>query len=210
MSWNANPIATAPMPSPPTRLAGVRPGSTMVNAISRPRTQIARFTIVSISCLRLARMRVWPTSRSAIDTAPGFVTLTFDEPPQAKFSAIHITGPDGQRKDSGPVALNDAAVREQLIGSRPAGRYVVDWRVVSDDGHPISGQFTFTAKTAAPTIAVANPSKLDKGAPGRSNTTAVVVSVVAGLVIIGGALALYARRRHRGNSPAFAEGPADE
>jgi copper resistance protein C len=151
-----------------------------------------------------------PVDRSTVDTAPGFVTLTFDEPPQTKFSAIHITGPDGQRKDSGPVALNDTAVREQLIGSRPAGRYVVDWRVVSDDGHPISGQFTFTARTAAPTIAVANPSKHDGGGPGKSNATAVVVSVIAGLVIIGGALGLYAVRRHRGNSPALAEGPADE
>lgn len=150
-----------------------------------------------------------PVDQSTVDTVPGFVTLTFDEAPQAKFSVIHITGPDGQRKDSGPIALSAAAVSEHLNGSRPAGRYVVDWRVVSDDGHPISGQFTFTARTAADTLAVAIPGKQGGGGSGKSNATAVVISVVAGVVIIGGALALYARRRHRG-SPALAEGPADE
>jgi copper resistance protein C len=151
-----------------------------------------------------------PVDQSTVDTVPGFVSLTFDEAPQAKFSTIHITGPDGQRKDSGPIALNGAVASEHVSGSRPAGRYVVDWRVVSDDGHPISGQFTFTASTAATTIAVANPGKHGGGGPDKANATVVVLSVIAGLVVIGGALALYAQRRHRGNSPALAEGPADE
>ena len=148
-----------------------------------------------------------PVAGSTVDTVPGFVTLTFDEAPQGKFSTIHITGPDGERKDSGPIAMNDATVSEHLNGSRPAGRYVVDWRVVSDDGHPISGQFTFTARTAGATIAVADPGKPVADGPGTSNATAVVISVIGGLVIVGGVLALYVRRRR---GPASADGPADE
>ncbi len=145
-----------------------------------------------------------PADGSALQTAPASVSLTFDEAPQAKFSAIHVTGPDGQRKDSGPVTLAGGVVSEQLAGSRPAGRYVVDWRVVSDDGHPVSGQFSFTARAAAPDVVAENggASHVNASGPGSSNTAGIIIAVVAGVIVVGGLLALLVRRRRR---PALPE-----
>src|SRR5699024_10824890 len=40
-------------------------------------------------------------------------------------------------------------VSHPLADDLPAGEYSVDWRVVSADGHPISGEFTFTVTEQA-------------------------------------------------------------
>ena len=93
-----------------------------------------------------------PTISGTVATAPTSVALTFDEQPRGQFSVIHVLGPDGQRRDSGHVQVVNDVVTEPLAGTRPAGRYAVDWRVVSADGHVVSGQFSFTATAAAPQV----------------------------------------------------------
>jgi methionine-rich copper-binding protein CopC len=143
-----------------------------------------------------------PADGSTVSAAPASVSLTFDEAPQTKFSAVHVTGPDGQRKDNGPITVANAVLTEQLGGSRPAGRYVVDWRVISDDGHPVSGQFSFTARAAASTVAVENGGK---GPAAKStNNTGVIVGVAAAVVVFAGLLAFLLRRK-RGPGPAAHE-----
>jgi hypothetical protein len=145
-----------------------------------------------------------PVRSAAVPTAPGKVVLTFNEMPQGEFSAIHVTGPDGQRRDDGPVQVVNDLVTEPLAGTRPAGRYVVDWRVVSADGHPVSGEFTFTAQSAAPQL-VARAATTEAAPAKSSNTVGIVISVVAGLVIVGGIAALLLRRKRA--SPSDSRGP---
>ena len=69
MSWKANPIATAPIPSPASRLAKVRSGITTIAAMNRPMIQMASLTSVSISVLRLVRNSVRPTITSEMRAA---------------------------------------------------------------------------------------------------------------------------------------------
>jgi methionine-rich copper-binding protein CopC len=135
-----------------------------------------------------------PARGGTVPSAPAKVVLTFNEMPQGEFSTIHVTGPDGKRRDDGHVQVVNDLVTEPLAGSRPAGRYVVDWRVVSADGHPVSGQFTFTAQSAAPqlTALTANPNP----PPAKSsNTAGIIIAVVAAVVVIVGVVALFTRRR---------------
>lgn len=97
-------------------------------------------------------VRTTPTT-GAGPTVPDVVTLTFNEPPRGRFSVVQVTGPDGLRRDAGPVSVLNDTVTEALAGTRPAGQWTVDWRVVSSDGHPVSGRWSFTADTAAPALA---------------------------------------------------------
>ena len=149
-------------------------------------------------------LKTSPARGAAVATAPSTVVLTFNEMPQGEFSTIHVTGPDGQRRDDGHVQVVNDDVTEPLAGTRPAGRYVVNWRVVSADGHPVSGEFTFTAQAAAPQL-VARAAPTGAAPAKSSNTVGIVISVVAGLIIVGGIVALLMRRKRA--SPSDSRGP---
>jgi methionine-rich copper-binding protein CopC len=118
-----------------------------------------------------------PATAGQVGSAPAAVVLNFSEPPQGRYSTIHSTGPDGQRRDSGPARVVNDAVTESLGGSRPPGKYVVDWRVISDDGHPVAGQLVFTASAAGSAL----PARQTDAAAAKSssNSAALVVVIVA-------------------------------
>jgi copper resistance protein C len=151
-----------------------------------------------------------PAAGATLAAPPKSVSLTFDEAPQQEFSTVHVTGPDGQRKDSGTLANHGAVLEAQLVGSTPAGRYVVDWRVVSDDGHPISGQFAFSVSRN--TQLGASPSAVNSFAPASSSPSAVaapaskggggsnpglIAGIVAAVVLIVGNIGWLTSRRRR-------------
>ena len=136
-----------------------------------------------------------PATSGQVASAPAAVVLNFNEQPHARFSTVHVVGPDGQRRDSGAVQVVNDSVTESLGGSRPAGKYVVDWRVISADGHPVSGQLTFTAAAAASALP---PRQADApSTKSSSNSTAVVVIVVA-VVAIGLIVLFFVLRRRKG------------
>lgn len=86
-----------------------------------------------------------PADGDRLDTGPGEVTLLFSEPIDVPVAAIRVYDGAGERVDSGDSAPGPSAemVRVTLPGSVSAGTYVVTWGVVSLDGHPIRGAFTF-------------------------------------------------------------------
>jgi methionine-rich copper-binding protein CopC len=138
----------------------------------------------SAASAHAALVRTEP-SPGAVPSAPDAVTLTFDEPPRTRFSVVHVLAPDGRRADGGQLTLDGSTVRQPLAGPRPAGRYTVDWRVVSDDGHPVSGSWQFTAEAAvadatAVSVPVAAPASATKGGGHSSH---VVFAVVAAALL---------------------------
>lgn len=97
-----------------------------------------------------------PADGSTVATAPERVTLTFDEAAQALGTEIVVLAPDGSSVSDGAPVLADTTVSQPIAGTLPAGTYTVQWRVTSEDGHPISGTLTFTS-SAEITIGQANP-----------------------------------------------------
>lgn len=98
---------------------------------------------------------VTPADRSTVASATR-VTLTFSEALR-KPSVVVVTGPDGDRVDVGPTMLDQATatVRVRLSGR---GRHTVAYRVVSADGHPVTGRTTFGVRPVAATPS-ASPSE---------------------------------------------------
>ncbi len=84
-----------------------------------------------------------PADRSNVDQAPTVVTLTFNENISAPLGAIRVFNAQGKRVDDGNVVTRDhtVTVGMQKVGD---GGYVVTWRVISADSHPVNGAFTFT------------------------------------------------------------------
>ncbi|WP_353826653.1 copper resistance CopC family protein [Agromyces sp. SYSU T0242] len=87
---------------------------------------------------------VSPDGEEAVTEQPGTVWLeTNDALLVAEGAgAIDVVGPDGRHyaTDCASISGAVASVPAQL---GPAGEYTVVWRVVSADGHPISGDFAF-------------------------------------------------------------------
>ena len=100
-----------------------------------------------------------PAAGSRLEAAPSRIRLEFSETLQASLAKLSIVSPDGNEL---PLrAASDPANAYALIAPATltaAGTFRVNWRVVSDDGHPVSGSFTFTVGPAAATSSpVATP-----------------------------------------------------
>ncbi len=103
---------------------------------------------------------------NATVTAPKAVQLKFSEPIEVRFSTFRVMAvPAGQSVDAAAkVALAEKADSPKLVNlpltasalaaqvsvplkaTLKAGRYVVVWRLLSEDGHPVTGHSTFRVK----------------------------------------------------------------
>ncbi|HWN32485.1 MAG TPA: copper resistance CopC family protein [Pseudonocardia sp.] len=91
-----------------------------------------------------------PANGSSLATGPSKVTLTFDLPVKESFSTITVLGPDGNHYEAGPSTVDGSTVSAPVQPLGPAGGYTVGYRIVSDDGHPVSGSVRFTLTQAGP------------------------------------------------------------
>ena len=120
-----------------------------------------------------------PADGQTLTVAPDAISLTFSSAVASEFAQVAVTGPDGESVTSGEAAI-DGAVVSQPVSTSGDGAYVVAYRVVSDDGHPVSGQLTFTltgSGGAATETAPAQPTLPTTPAPSPDTATAVSPAV---------------------------------
>lgn len=129
-----------------------------------------------------------PAEGEVLATAPGEVVLTFDEPVQLVPDGLLAFDAAGEK-----VAIEASAGGEEVTGDLPDdlddGTYVVTWRVVSADGHPIAGSLTF--HVGAPSPKVVAP-KVGPADPGAVPTLQAVVQGANYLaLLLAGGLAVF-------------------
>lgn len=93
-----------------------------------------------------------PADGSVITEAPAAITLTFNEGLLADANSMSINAADGTNVVSANVQPNGSSVELPWPADLPAGEYQAAFRVVSADGHPVTGAISFTyapAETAA-------------------------------------------------------------
>jgi methionine-rich copper-binding protein CopC len=98
-----------------------------------------------------------PAGDSSITTGPPEIRLTFDKPVQTGFTEVEVTGPGSTYWAAGPPSVNGDTVTAPLRPLGPAGRYTIQYRIVSADGHPVSGQAGFTLAEAGSGAPAAGP-----------------------------------------------------
>ena len=84
-----------------------------------------------------------PGEGARLDAVPGTVTLTFSEGVSLGAGYARVLGADGERVDTGAAEVDGDTVTVPLRGDLPDASYVVTYRIVSADSHPISGAFAF-------------------------------------------------------------------
>jgi copper transport protein len=92
-----------------------------------------------------ALLHTVPSASGTVNTAPHQVTLTYSEAVEPRFAIVSVTDQDAHRMTTGPPARSAANPDTLVVPLKhlPEGWYLVYWRVISVDGHPVRGAFTF-------------------------------------------------------------------
>ena len=147
-----------------------------------------------------------PAPGSTLTTAPVQVVVHFEEPPGHLGYALVVTDPVGASVTSGEPTLSASDLAVGLAPLVHDGVYTVAYRIVADDGHPLTGSFTWTlaGSAAAATSASATASaSATSSASSASGSSATVTSgplglwVAAGLAVVVAAGAAVVVRRRR-------------
>jgi copper transport protein len=91
-------------------------------------------------------IRTSPTASRVLNGPPRNVSLTYDEGVEPRFAIISVTNVDGHQVTTGPVHRSSANPDTLLVPLRrglPEGWYLIYWRAISVDGHPVQGAFTY-------------------------------------------------------------------
>jgi len=86
-----------------------------------------------------------PAAGSALAQGPSRLVLRFSEAVEATFGSVRVYDAGGHRLATGR-ATHPRGARDAVAVTAPAlgtGGYVVTWRVISADSHPVHGAFTF-------------------------------------------------------------------
>ena len=126
-----------------------------------------------------------PEADQLLDVAPDVIRLVFDEPVEVALGGVDVIDPEGGRLGGSAELADDGLAVVVPFDESGQGTYTVAWRVVSEDGHPISGSFVFhlgerTGSVAAET-GTATSTRLI-GAAGRWLALAGVLVSVGGLI----------------------------
>ena len=130
--------------------------------------------------LHASLLRSSPAANSHLAKPPETIRLVFSERIVPELSQITLGQPDG-RSIQLPVVLDPRDAHTlvgTVVGSLPSGRYEISWHVVSADGHPVGGTFTFSIETGGDSSrspAVASPPTVN-AAPLRESAAVDSVS----------------------------------
>jgi methionine-rich copper-binding protein CopC len=137
-------------------------------------------------------------------TPPTEVTIGFTQPLLDMGAAVLVVDESGADWVTDSPRLDGASVHQALQPNLAAGNYQVRWRVVSQDGHPISGSFDFAVGAQVPdhkfTPAQSNTATAPATEPGQPAASGALplpvtaaIGAGVGLVVFAGILLI--RRR---------------
>ncbi|GIM95785.1 copper resistance CopC/CopD family protein [Paractinoplanes toevensis] len=103
-----------------------------------------------------------PGNGTIVPDAPNKVTLTFSESVQLVTGKVQVLAPDGSRADQGEPTVDGGTLTIPLRSGGGRGTYLISFRVISADSHPVGGSITYSVGAAsAPPTAAVDDSKVD-------------------------------------------------
>ncbi|MHA7305706.1 copper resistance CopC family protein [Arthrobacter sp. TMN-49] len=147
-----------------------------------------------------------PANGSTVATVPAKIQISLSNSPAVIGSQVLVLDEAGDNWAQGEVDVLDKVAAQGVRPGAPAGKYTVQWRLVSSDSHPIEGKFSFTATAAATTAGQgvgAGPMQsvqapTEAGAEPVQDSGAVpwsVFALIGVLIVVVVAMVVVARRR---------------
>lgn len=147
-----------------------------------------------------------PAQGQMVETLPSDVSLTFNEEliqiEGESINTLTLKGADGTSYELLPPTIVGAELSAQVAGGNyPAGEYVLSYRAVSADGHPITGEITFsTSSPTAVEFEVATPVTTSFSPEPIESSSNALLYLLGGLLLLVGILFGVKRKRDRGSS----------
>lgn len=106
---------------------------------------VAALALPAAAWAHAGLVRTVPQANVVLDRAPPAVRLTYTEAVEPRFAAISVTNAAGAQQTTGAPRRSptDAKTLVVPLDHLSEGWYLVYWRVISVDGHPVRGAFTF-------------------------------------------------------------------
>jgi len=90
-----------------------------------------------------------PESGATLEEAPSEITLTYSGEVERLGGSVELQDSEGRAMDVGTPKGEGTTVTTPISEDLAPGDYEVSWRIVSSDGHPISGTVDFTVEEGA-------------------------------------------------------------
>ncbi len=129
-----------------------------------------------------------PAQGVTVATAPARVTLTFSENIGISQGYVRVTDAKGDRVDTGTASVSGPTAAVALRPGLPDGGYLVSWRVISADSHPVAGSFGFAVGTGTAPIGAAGGSAPEPGGATQLYDAVRSLGYGAIAVLLGGIL----------------------
>jgi copper transport protein len=120
-----------------------------------------------------------PANGAQLAEAPDEVTLTFTESINLLEGGIRLIDSVGATVPTPEPVVDGHTVNWEMPRDLPDGSYTVTWKLVSSDGHPVAGAFSFGIGAAARTLGL-TPAVTSAPAPSPQAPWPVVAARLAG------------------------------
>ncbi|MFT4210717.1 MAG: copper resistance protein CopC [Microbacterium sp.] len=131
-----------------------------------------------------------PADGSTVAVLPAQISLTFGEPPldESGGTVVEVTDAAGTVLNDGAATQDDNVITQELTPGA-TGVISVLWRVVSDDGHPVSGGFSFTVaeattSTPTPTTETVSATPTATTSPADDDDVSALPWVIGGALLV--------------------------
>jgi copper transport protein len=105
----------------------------------------ASLTLPAAAWAHAALLQTTPVASRVVNTPPKEVALRYSEAVEPRFAIVSVTDASGSRETAGSPSRSPADADTLVVPLKRLheGWYLVYWRVISVDGHPVRGAFTF-------------------------------------------------------------------
>lgn len=124
-----------------------------------------------------------PADGALLASAPARVTVTYNEAVSLRLGALRVFAPDGSQVEIGTADHLNGKPETATVPLKAGlknGTYVVSWRVISADSHPVRGAWTFSIGTTS-----AANSGGAAAAPSGSRTVGMLFGIARWLAYLG-------------------------
>lgn len=106
---------------------------------------LSALTLPAAAFAHAALLRTRPSASVVVNRSPKQVALVYSEAVEPRFAIVSVTDADAHSETTASPHRSPANPDELDVPLQklPQGWYLVVWRVISVDGHPVRGAFTF-------------------------------------------------------------------